>query len=209
LLTLDAGEIVTLTIDARILDAVTDGTLVSNQARFTGSPGSLDVLSDDPTTAAVGDPTTFTINAVAVLSIAEKTALDENGGAPQPGDAIVWTIRLGNSGSGPARDVVITDVVDTNLADIDASPLGLFDAATRTITWTLPTIIEAGAEQSVSFRSTIAAGLASGTVISNQARIESPDLVAPVVTDDPATPVVGDATELTVESRPDFATSTK
>ena len=199
---------VTVTFDAVVGPDVDNGQVVSNQATVTSVTGGLSVLSDSPDAPGVADPTTFTISSLAELSESTKTVRDINGGAAQPGDTLEYTITLANNGSGPARDVVVSDPIDANLTDITPQNGGVFNPATRTITWTPAAVVPADGTLELRFSARVATGLANGTVVSNQATVSGAD-IPPTLTDDPATPAADDPTRITIESRADFATSTK
>ncbi len=202
------GGSVRLTVDAVLAADAGNGDIVTNQATIDADQDGTEHVSDDPTTADIDDPTRFTVAAEPILSTSTKTVVDDNGGAAQPGDLLTWRISVVNTGSGPARDIVVTDVVAPELVDITPDAGGRFDVATRTITWTPAAAVPAGGTLELSFRARVALGTANGTIVSNQATIESADTPA-TLTDDPTTAAVDDPTRITVESRPDFATSTK
>ncbi|MCP3905318.1 MAG: DUF11 domain-containing protein, partial [Planctomycetes bacterium] len=59
-------------------------------------------------------------------------------GAARPGDVVPYTIVVANAGTREPEDVVVTDVLPPNLGFLAASDGGVFDAASRTVTWILP-----------------------------------------------------------------------
>src|SRR5262249_51122840 len=132
------GDSALLVLTAQIVTPLANGTVIANQAFVRSdqvpAPGT---PSDDPATPAVDDPTRFTVTSRANLSTSTKILFDENGGAVQPNDFLTYTVTLRNSGDAPARNLVVTDVVDANLVMVTPQDGGSFDAATRTITWTL------------------------------------------------------------------------
>jgi uncharacterized repeat protein (TIGR01451 family) len=201
-----AGASVTLTIDATLVAGVADGLAVDNQAELVEATTT--TLSDDPATPALLDPTRFIVSAEPLLSVVSKTFEDLNGGAPQPGDTIVWTVRVENTGSGAASDLVVSDVLPAGLTDVVPENGGIFSAGTREVLWTPAAALPAGGSIDLRVRTRIAPGTANGTVIANQASVEAAG-VAPILSDDPGTAAPRDATRLVVEARPDFATSTK
>lgn len=200
------GATVTLTVEATLIAGLSDGLTVDNQATYTDALGT--GLSDDVATATPFDPTSFVLSAVPELSTSTKTVVDANGGAPQPGDLLTWTITVVNTGSGAASDLVVTDVVPAGLTDIAVQNGGIFNAGTREILWTPAAALPAGGSIELRFTSRIVGGTANGTIIANQANIEAAGSPT-VLTDDPSTAAVDDATRVEVQSRPDFATSTK
>jgi uncharacterized repeat protein (TIGR01451 family) len=196
---------VTLTFEATIADGTPNGAIIANQGAL--SSNGIDVLSDDPSVAGVADETLVVVVAEPELTPFTKLAVDENGGSPQPGDVITYQISVTNSGSGPAFDVIINDVVPAGLTSI-AVVDGVFLPADRRVIWTLPNVIGAGETVVVGFTAEIEAGLANGTRIENQASVVAAELAA-VRSDDPTTAAADDPTVLIVESRPDFALSEK
>jgi uncharacterized repeat protein (TIGR01451 family) len=211
---LAAGASITLTFQARVVTPLENGRVISNQGRITSREVTTAELTDDPTTPAVGDPTRVVVTSSPNLTTSTKTVLDQNGGVAQPGDRLTYTLTLKNTGNAPARGVVVTDVVDPNLTTVTPGQGGRFDPGSRTLTWdsaSTPGLarVVPGTDVVLTFTAAIAAGVADGTVISNQGRITSGDLPGPAVTDDPTTPAVSDPTRLTVLSRPDFVTSPK
>ena len=212
LASLGTGESVDLIVEATLAGSLGDDDRVLNQALASADNILADELSDDPRTAAANDPTEIVINADPDLAETIKTVVDENGGEPQPGDALTYTIEVVNSGAGVANGVVVTDAVDSDLTNVTPLDGGVFDAGSGTITWRLPSGITPGTSATVSFTSDISGAATAGTLISNQAVIDWDGRPAgdPLVSsDDPATPAVDDSTDLTVRSQPDFVTSSK
>ncbi len=204
------GSSVVLDFTARLAGTLTNGEEVRNQGFIVSAQTPEPVGTDDPVTPEVGDPTSIFIRATPALAGAIKSVVDENQGQPQPGDVLTWTIQLPNSGTGPARGVVVSDVVSASLTDVAPLDGGVFDAATRTITWRLAGPIPPGEQAEVRFRSTIAPGTADGTAVSNQARVTTVDLPGEtILSDDPNTAAVDDPTTLVVRAQPDFVLSTK
>ena len=76
-----------------------NGYQIKNQATLSG--GSLDKLyvSDDPTTPQTQDPTTLTVRYGSDLSSSSKSVTDLNGGNPEPGDELLYTIIVRNTGT--------------------------------------------------------------------------------------------------------------
>jgi CSLREA domain-containing protein/uncharacterized repeat protein (TIGR01451 family) len=94
----------------------------------------------------------------------------------RPDQTLVYPIHFENIGDIEARDVFVTDVLDSNL---DAStvqivtPDGTFNAATRTVRWDLLGInLPAGQSDNVLLAVKPLPGLPSGTAIRNSANIQ-------------------------------------
>lgn len=96
------------------------------------------VISDD---ADVTDEATdiVRVHAVPILSL-DKTATPA--GTVEPGDTIEYKLCFANTGNGNATDVVLTDVIPTYTTYVAASanPAATYDAASRTLTWSLGTL---------------------------------------------------------------------
>ena len=108
------GGDVTLTFTARVVTTLADGTVIANQAVFSSATQS-GLLSDDPSTPAVDDPTLATVREP-VASLA-KRILEKNGVAlpddPSnpagvsgalsttvvPGDILTYALFFSNQGS--------------------------------------------------------------------------------------------------------------
>ncbi|MCC6998242.1 MAG: DUF11 domain-containing protein [Deltaproteobacteria bacterium] len=200
-----AGATFTLSFTARVVQPIANGTEIDNQATIRSNEVTTPELSDDPTTAAVDDPTRVVVVATAVLT-ADKAVEDANGGAAQPGDELRYTLTLTNSGDGIARNVQVTDMVDARLEMVVAEDGGT--AGPGTVGWTLAAV-NPGTPVVVHFRARLRFPLPNGDVVCNQASAESVDLPAAVLTDDPATAAALDPTCVTVESRPELTASTK
>ena len=110
-------------------------------------------------------------------------------GQVTPGTTVTYTNTFGNSGGAPATNAVITDVLETNLIYLDGSatlPSGIagaavsYDAATRTITWTLP-VVPAGYTGQVGFRAMIDPNIVSDSAVTNRISIVNDQSPAPQV----------------------------
>lgn len=203
-----ADRVVTLT--ARVKRPLEDGTIIPNQAQVRFDELGTPVLSDDPTTPAPLDPTRVTVVAKPDLSATQKTVIDLNGGDFAPEDEVEYAIVVRNTGDDTATGVVVRDVIDAALVDVVPTDGGTFDAATRTITWNLPSLaLSPDGDRTLRFRARIAPMLPNGTRVSNQAFVSSAQTPTAVPSDDPATPEEDDPTTLTVVSAPQLQTSTK
>jgi uncharacterized repeat protein (TIGR01451 family) len=209
LASLSPGASSTLRFSAQIVSPLANATVISNQAFISAdqvpAPGT---PTDDPTTAIVDDPTNVTVSSAADLSSSTKAVADQNGGDPQPGDSLTYTITLINTGDAVARQTTVSDIVDANLDSITPLDGGVYAPATRTITWPAADVVP-GTNRALRFRANVRFPLVNGTIVCNQASASSGDLAGNVLTDDPSTPAIDDRTCVTVVSRPDLSTSTK
>lgn len=115
-------------------------------------------------------------------------------GRPDAVKAVRYLVTITNAGSGAVDGVVFTDVLGAGLRLVPGSvvtsqgqplPGGLRVEVGR---------LAPGAQATITFEADVAAPLPAGlTAVSNQGSVQAPGL-APVPTDDPATPAPGDAT---------------
>lgn len=170
------------------------------------------IPTDDPATGAPDDPTRTNIAAAPELALTKRDTLvddaDSSGGA-SPGDEILYTIRVTNTGNQAATTVVISDTPDPNAPLV----VGSVQTTTGTITTgntagdtsasvAIGTIPGGGASETVSLRVRIPLPFtAAATQISNQARATSAEL-PPVRSDDPATGAADDPTRTPITAAP-------
>jgi uncharacterized repeat protein (TIGR01451 family) len=221
----------TVVFVVRVNDDVIDGTVISNQG-FVSAPGGgvVDRPSDDPRTPTVDDPTRDLVGDLPFL-FAEKTAALQvdalSPGIVDPGDVLRYTIRIYNNGRLPATEVVLRDTVPANttyVADtltLNALPVGQPDGgvsplvagvyvSSSDLTPPLPgagqgTLTE-GQSAVVQFDLRVNDGVAPGTLIVNQAvvdTVELPNLLTdgdgnPATGPEPTVVVVGDVQQLRI-----------
>ena len=125
-----------------------------------------------------------------------KTGEDINGGLLVPGDEILWTITVTNTGITPTTNVMVYDTVPqytTYVAD-SITGRGADDSGNPDLQWRVGTM-QIDETQVLTFKSSVDAGTPNGTEISNQAAVES-DQSFLTFSDSPTTAEVGDATLL-------------
>ncbi|MEM6795477.1 MAG: PKD domain-containing protein, partial [Acidobacteriota bacterium] len=138
--------------------------------------------------------------------------------AVRPGETLVYGLTVDNLGTREPQNLIVRDALPSGLDFIAASAGGVFDAATRTVTWTLPRL---DFESSVELRlitSAPANSAAFGTPLVNTASVEDdgrfgPDLdpsnnlsTAESVAWDGMTPRVGAVTQaLRLEENEDLS----
>lgn len=203
-----AGELAvdvpfTVTFQVTVGEDLAPGAVLTNQAQavFAGSASGpqAPVLSDDPDTGAGGDATMSVLSGGSSVD-ATKTVRDVDGGSATPEDELVYTITVRNFGDTEATLVRLVDVIPSGTAyldgslvydadgagpgaasaltdadDVDAGDFGVTAPGTVTVTHG---VLAAGSEFTLEFRVIVDAGLASGTIISNQGmvqRAEGPD----------------------------------
>jgi uncharacterized repeat protein (TIGR01451 family) len=100
------------------------------------------------------------------LTTSIKLANPVDGSAVVSGQTITYTIQYTNTGSAPALNTVITDVVDVNLTSVTPLNSGTFDLPTRTITWNVGKV-GVGVTSTVQFTAVVVAPLSSVTIYNN------------------------------------------
>ena len=198
---LPPGATTTLTFSATLSSSLQNGTVVDNQARVDDVALGT-VLSDDATTPAPADATRLIVDARPVL-VAQKTAIDEDGGALLPGDRVRYVLRVDNVGNGAAGDVQVVDAFDGAHLQVVDAPTG--SVAGDVVTLTAASVPELatlprGGSVTVELVAQVRSDVEDGTAIDNQATVTAADVAAPVVTDDPTTALPLDATTVVVSA---------
>jgi len=118
---------------------------------------------------------------VPVLNV-QKTSSPASGSSVRFSETITYTVTASNMGFTALTDVVVTDAIDDNLDFVEPLDGGVYDEATRTITW--PTVASLGPGETLQVHFAAAAVPISveDLNIHNQALISSPDLPAPAET---------------------------
>lgn len=221
------GNVATITFEVQINGNVLNGTIISNQGFVNGSGLGSAVFaekpSDDPATTSADDPTLNIVGNLPLLSVQKTVAiqLDNNtNGIVDPLDTLRYTITISNLASIQASGVMFTDLVPANTtyaADtvtLNGAPAGQPDGGVS------PLIPGIGVNSPASATGTIAAhgsavlafdvrvnaGVATGTVISNQGNVSSNELPAQPSDADgnssngyqPTTIVVGSAQQMSI-----------
>ena len=225
------GEIATLSFDVLVDPGVADGTIISNQAFVSAlASGVVGQPSDDPRTSTSDDPTRDVVGNAPLLFAPKQVAIGVDGntlGQVDPGDVLHYTITVFNDGSVPATAATIADAVPANttwvadslllnglsigVPDGGVSPLAAgIPIASSDQTPPLPStsggVLTPGESAVVEFDLLVNAGVASGTLITNQAVVNTAE-AANLLTDgdgnpstgpEPTVIVVGDAQALAI-----------
>jgi len=163
-----AGDSGSVSFTAIIKTPLADGTHIKNNA----------TIDSDQTEPYTTNDTDTIITSAPDLS---QTHKEVNKTVAHPGDGLTFTIYYSNTGNMDATNVVITDVIDSNLESIN--PIGgTYYSSNRTIVWHVGGVA-AGDSGSVSFTAIIKTPLADGTHIKNNATIDS-DQTEPYTTND-------------------------
>ncbi|MGD8339259.1 MAG: hypothetical protein PVH89_00675 [Gammaproteobacteria bacterium] len=210
-----AANRATVEFDVRVDPDAIYGTEITNQAFLDAlSAGIADVPSDDPRTPIVDDPTRDVVGGLPLLFAEKSAALEGDSRTPgvvDPGDTLRYTIRIDNNGSAPVTSVRLSDAVPANttyVADsltLNGQPVGQPDGGTSPLiagigisssdlTPPLPGpaggTISPGESAVVEFVLMVNNGTPSGTLIVNQATVESSEL-EDLLTDGDGNPLTG------------------
>jgi uncharacterized repeat protein (TIGR01451 family) len=199
------ANVATITFDVVVDPAAIDGTVISNQGFVSATAGGIvDQPSDDPNTLIVNDPTRDIVGNLPLLYGEKSVVLFGDQGSPgivDPGDVLRYTITVQNSAAIPATGVVLIDAVPANTTyvpdstqlnglpvdqpDGGVSPLAAgIDVSSSDLTPPLPGAgagtLSPGASAVLQFDLRVDLGTPAGTLISNQAvvnSVELPDLL--------------------------------
>jgi len=231
-----ADNVATITFDVDIDSDVLDGTIISNQAFVSAiDAGVLDVPSDDPDTAVADDPTMDVVGNVPLLYAEKSAELAPGGDGTTPGivdelDTLLYTITVYNNGSTPATLVELVDALpaDTtyvaNTTTLNGHPVSQSDGGVFPLESGLPIssgdltlplpgtgegIINPGEFAVVQFELMVNGGVTPGTLITNQAVVESYELNNlltdgdgnPATGPEPTIVVVGDVQQLAIDKQ--------
>jgi len=110
---------------------------------------------------------TNTCSAIAVLSTSTKSVSDLNGGQTLPGDTLLYTIVIRNTGGGSATSVVLKDTVSAYLNYVVNSAAPTPAATTPALQWNVGTLA-AGASATFTFRGVVKRPIANQTEVLNK-----------------------------------------
>ncbi|MBS2026112.1 MAG: DUF11 domain-containing protein, partial [Deltaproteobacteria bacterium] len=141
------------------------------------------IPSDDPAVGGAADPTTVVMQFTAFpdFTTSTKSVTDVQGrpnNAVKPGDQLLYTITVNNTGVSPATNVTVTDTLDANLLYDAGSASGGGTLSGNTLTWTLPGSLAAGSSATLQFSAHLAAAIANGTRIDNAGQVTSSEITA-------------------------------
>jgi len=226
-----ADNVATIVFDVVVNSDVPDGTIISNQAFVSAIDyGIADVPSDDPRTSLVDDPTRDVVGNFPLLFAPKSAALQVDLGSPgivDPGDTLRYTIIIYNNSATAATAVELVDTVPANTSYVaDSVTLnglavgqpdgGVFPliagipVSSSDLTPPLPGpgegILSPGQSAVVQFDLQVNAGVASGTLITNQAIVSSVEVPStltdgdgnPTTGPEPTVVVVGDVQQLSI-----------
>ena len=111
-----------------------------------------------------------------------------------PGDTITYTLTYGNTGSGDATNLVITDTIPANTTLVPGSISGGGTESGGVITWNLGPLLAGQINRTVTFAVTVDAGVLAGVVIDNDATANFDDSGGA-----PQTPVTSNTLNITID----------
>lgn len=195
-----AANIATITFRVVVDPNAADGTIIANQAFVTGSDLANEVPSDDPRTAIVNDPTRDVVGNAPLMYADKAVQLQTDGTTPgviDPLDTLRYTIRIHNNGRAPATQVTLRDDVPTNTTwianslTLNGQPIGQPDGGVSPLVAGISIgTLNPGQVAVVQFEVRVNAGTASGTLIVNQATVNSTGQ-PPLRTDGDGNPATG------------------
>jgi uncharacterized repeat protein (TIGR01451 family) len=144
----------------------TEGQSITNTASTHNEQNPTDVTSE---------PAVIHVNNAALT--VTKTAAQANYNV---GDTAVYNIDVLNNGPNTATNAVVTDTLPTGLTYLSSTLGGVYDAATRTVTWTVASL-----GNGVHFLATVSATVtadAAGKTVTNTLQAKDDQMVDPVST---------------------------
>jgi large repetitive protein len=211
------ANVATITWTVVVSAGVVDGTIIANQGFVTAVDNNIvDQPSDDPTTPTLNDPTRDIVGNLPLLYAEKRVTLVQDLGTPglvDPGDVLRYTITIQNSAAISATGVVLRDNVPANATYVanstllNGSPVGQPDGGTSPLVAGVAVgTLTAGSTATLQFDLRVNAGTPAGTVISNQAVVDSvelPDLPTdgdgnPATGPEPTLVVVGNSQQVSI-----------
>ena len=206
-----AANVATVIFDVMVDPAAMNGLIIENQGFVSGdgagSGPQPDQPSDDPDTPVPDDPTRDVVGNLPLLYAHKTVVISQDFGTPgivDPGDVLLYTIDISNTGAISATGVVLTDNVPANTtyaADslrLNGAFLGPDGGVSPLIAGqTVQSgdnpgagIVTAGQNAVITFEAAVNPGVPSGTIINNQGDLASNEL-APGLTDADGLPTNG------------------
>ncbi len=160
-------------------------------------------------------PSSLAIVAIPKLKV-QKTVEDLNGGKVAPLDVLRYTIAVSVTGLSAAENVTIEDVLDGHLEVVAMGQGGKQTtlAGQTKLTWnaagaTALAAVVPGTTATLTFDARVKADTPDAATVLNQALVKADALTTPVLSDDPNTPAVNDATAVQVRTQSALEASTK
>ena len=197
-----AGDYYSLVIEGAVILDVDESTLPENYVQTAGNDPVTVNVSAGETVDAGYDGYQLQIPQLGLSKTAELIADSDEDGIAIPGDTILYTLILGNSGLAPAIGVNVTDAISAYTTIV----AGSVQTDQGTIISEDPISlrigdIDPGVAATISFRVTIDSSVPEGIVISNQAKAIATDGIN-ASSDDPNTGIPDDSTLTQLASSP-------
>src|SRR5690606_21984265 len=189
--------------------------MVSNQGIIrVDNPGIPDTPTDDPNDPDPNDPTDTPINARPTLQAFKRDTLwiDADGSeTPSPGDTLLYTVTVINSGNQAAPNTVYQDTPDPNTTLVNGSVTTSLGTVTSgngggdtAVVVDIGTLNGGGAMTTITYKVVINNPVPAGvTEVKNQGIVTNDDPRIPdMPTDDPDDPDPDDPTETPIDSIP-------
>ena len=177
------------------------------EVKWEGS-GSTTVVTDDPATLPLNDPTIVCVNAGPVMSALNMWTLPSGNSVASPGDVISYTIEIANTGASAAADVLFTETPDSRTSLVVGSvrtSCGKVTSGntpwTKAISVTIPLLFT---QQTcvINFDVTVKDPYPDNNpIVSVQGSVTGSNFES-LVTDDPNTSVWDDATNTPINANP-------
>ncbi len=183
-LTLSTKQLKNLTpirVEAKVKIPIKDGSMIRNQAYIEAINYKGRLLSDDPDTSVLDDPTEFRVKSSPEIYIIKTADALETA----PGSVINYSILVLNTGSDFGRDIVVTDTFDEmyqHIDDVQTKGEGSYDASNHTLTFTLSELgIAPQYYKRFDFAVKLRPDIPDGTILPNQGRLRasnSPEILS-------------------------------
>jgi uncharacterized repeat protein (TIGR01451 family) len=180
--TINSGANATLDIQATV-DAGTSGSTITNNVTAV----SLDQLDNNVTADDLSEDITVVSPNVTLSKSADRATA-------KPTEVITYTLTYGNTGTGDATNLVITDTIPANTTLVSGSITGGGTESGGVITWNLGVLAAGVINVTVQFAVTVDAGTLAGTLIDNEATANYDDELGTA-----QTPVTSNTVTVTVE----------
>ncbi len=159
--TLAASASRTVQVVATVKASVSSGVKIVNGAKVVTDQGCV-----DPNGCETTD-----IDHTPAISIVK----DDHKQVVLPGQELTYDLIVKNSSEFAAADVVAKDILPLNLTFVSATDGGVYDEATRTVSWSLGSM-ESGAERMVQIVATVAESAVANETVTNIARVTTEDV---------------------------------
>lgn len=179
--TIAVGASAVVAFDVTINTGVADGTVISNQGQVDSTELPADLTDADGVDSNGDQPTTIVVGSAQQLTILKEVFV-VGGGPALPGGQLEYVVRVTNTGTTPATQVVLTDDMTTLSGQASfITGSATLNGSTNGVSYVAPALtanyaatygtLPAGATATLRFRVQISGTVASGTVLSNTGRV--------------------------------------